>query len=94
LLLQLLLLPPPPLLHCPLAKAGGVEGGIQCLNRVWPRKPCPGVRRTCHAGDDSTRAVSFHEERTTQIAMFKKAVSWTHLNLGWQIVAVVASPHR
>jgi hypothetical protein len=27
------------------------------------------------AGDDTTRAVSFHEERSTQIAMFKKAVS-------------------
>ncbi|KAI7837239.1 hypothetical protein COHA_008927 [Chlorella ohadii] len=27
------------------------------------------------SGDDSSRAVSFHEERTTQIAMFKKAVA-------------------
>ncbi|PRW57868.1 programmed cell death 4-like isoform B [Chlorella sorokiniana] len=27
------------------------------------------------SGDDTTRAVSFHEERSTQIAMFKKAVA-------------------
>ena len=48
-----------------------------CRGRLPARaERSPAPCRACDAGNDDSRTVSFHEERTTQIAVFKKAVSW------------------
>ena len=58
---------------CGLCSAGVVPARRCC----WARKhPLVAYFCAAAAGDDSSRAVSFHEERTTQIAMFKTAVRW------------------
>lgn len=74
----------PRLLSVPLRDCGTLPRSSRLACRgcaiILPAQPLravllrpPGPRRA--AGDDSSRLVSFQEERTTQIAMFKKAVS-------------------